>query len=416
MSFGPGTFDAVVCGGVLEHLRDPAALFGRIRGWLTPGGRLVASIPNVRHHSVVRGLLEGNWTYEAAGLLDQTHLRFFTRRSIGRLFADCGYALEGVRSVLGPGDEGPSRAAPSGVVRVGRLLLEGLDPAEAAEFFTYQYLVTAVPTPAAPRRPPPQPPRRRPSRCPRPWGVCWPFVTGRPTTWSGPSRPTSTRRCGRWTSCCWTTGVRQPRPPLIDSFARYGWRCVAAATTPAEWHPADAYNRAVASLDPAVETVLKNDADVLLGKDVLATAAALGRERLCVFSPLAAGVGTRYPDRLAGHHDLATLLGSDPPPAPRSPRASWPSRGALVRGGGGFDLAYRDGGYEDSDLRLRAEWSVGVVRATAPLLVRQGQDAGRPTPRAAHNRAYYESTKAARQVVRNRGAADVGSGPARKGS
>ena len=60
-----------------------------------PDGRLVASIPNVRHHSVVRSLLEGNWTYESAGLARPTHLRFFTRREIEKLFFRAGFAIDG---------------------------------------------------------------------------------------------------------------------------------------------------------------------------------------------------------------------------------------------------------------------------------------------------------------------------------
>src|SRR5262249_30314497 len=57
VDFPPGSFDAVVCGDVLEHLLDPEGLLRRIRKWLRSDGRLVASIPNVRHHSVVASLL-----------------------------------------------------------------------------------------------------------------------------------------------------------------------------------------------------------------------------------------------------------------------------------------------------------------------------------------------------------------------
>ena len=84
--------------------------------WLAPEGGLVASIPNVRHHSVVRSLLQGNWTYESAGLLDRTHLRFFTRREIEKLFFRAGFAIEGMWSVIAPGDDDampePERAGP----------------------------------------------------------------------------------------------------------------------------------------------------------------------------------------------------------------------------------------------------------------------------------------------------------------
>ena len=53
--------------------------------WREPGGTLLVSLPNVRHHPVVTSLLAGNWTYEQAGLLDHTHLRFFTRREAEKL-------------------------------------------------------------------------------------------------------------------------------------------------------------------------------------------------------------------------------------------------------------------------------------------------------------------------------------------
>ena len=86
LPFSPGRFDAIVCGDILEHLREPERLLRHARAWLAPDGALIASIPNVRHHSVVRSVLEGNWTYESAGLLDRTHLRFFTRREIEKLF------------------------------------------------------------------------------------------------------------------------------------------------------------------------------------------------------------------------------------------------------------------------------------------------------------------------------------------
>ena len=62
-----GSFDAIVCADVLEHLVEPRRLLERARRWLAPEGRLVASLPNVRHHSVVSSLLEGNWSLRARG-------------------------------------------------------------------------------------------------------------------------------------------------------------------------------------------------------------------------------------------------------------------------------------------------------------------------------------------------------------
>jgi O-antigen biosynthesis protein len=143
--FAPGSFDAVVCADVLEHLRSPQRLLRRVRGWLAPGGLLVASVPNVRHHSVVRSLLDGNWTYEPAGLLDRTHLRFFTRRALARLLEQSGFTLTGGRVVPGPGYEEWQRRGRPGEVQAGGLHVRGLGPDEAEELYVYQYLITAAP-------------------------------------------------------------------------------------------------------------------------------------------------------------------------------------------------------------------------------------------------------------------------------
>jgi GT2 family glycosyltransferase/tetratricopeptide (TPR) repeat protein len=147
--FASDDFDAVVCADVLEHLRDPGRFLRRARDWLRPEGRLIASIPNVRHHSVVRELLEGNWTYEPAGLLDRDHLRFFTRREIEKLFYRAGFTISELALVAGPGyDEWVQRGKP-GEVKVGRLHIGGMALEEAQEFYIYQYLVKATPAPSA---------------------------------------------------------------------------------------------------------------------------------------------------------------------------------------------------------------------------------------------------------------------------
>jgi SAM-dependent methyltransferase len=394
--FGPAAFDAVVAGDVLEHLRDPAALLRKVRRWLKPGGRLVASVPNVGHHTVVRGLLAGDWTYESAGLLDHTHLRFFTRRSFGELLARCGFAVEAAESVPGPGDAEAAAGARAGAVHVGRLRLEGLPPEEAEEFFTYQYLVTARPGPE---------PGEGPADGLPPLG-CVLAVRDRPAdvlertlqTYAFQSPPPLDKVLLDY-------GSAAPAAAAYRGLCRrYGWRYIRPARDAPEWHLADAYNQAVAALDPDVEVVFKNDADVLLGEGVLAAAARLGRDRLCLFSRLTTAAGAAWPGRFDSPSDVTALLGADPPPAPmESERVqAFPRRWFIDVGG--FDLAYRGWGYEDSDLRLRADWSVGVARVATPLLVHQGHPRGAPDPRTARNRAYYDGTKASRRVVRNRGA------------
>lgn len=146
LDFADGTFDGVICADVLEHLREPGKLLSRIRRWLTPDGTLVASLPNVQHHSVVTSLLAGNFTYETAGLLDATHLRFFTRREIEKLFSRAGFDAAPLQCIPGPGNADEWKAASNGEVQIAGLHMSGLDPAQARAFFTYQYLVTAKPS------------------------------------------------------------------------------------------------------------------------------------------------------------------------------------------------------------------------------------------------------------------------------
>jgi 2-polyprenyl-3-methyl-5-hydroxy-6-metoxy-1,4-benzoquinol methylase len=151
LDFQAGQFDCVVCADVLEHLRRPDRLLRQIRSWLAPGGTLVVSLPNVRHHTVVRGLLDGNWTYEPAGLLDATHLRFFTRQSARELLEFAGFQVESLSIVPGPGHAEWVAAGRPTTVRVGGMQVSGQSQDDVEEFFAYQFLVTA--RPARPTRP-----------------------------------------------------------------------------------------------------------------------------------------------------------------------------------------------------------------------------------------------------------------------
>jgi len=82
---GSDRFDAIVAADVLEHLKDPHAVLQKLREFLAPDGFFVISLPNVAHGSVRLALLEGHFPYQRVGLLDTTHLRFFTRESIDQL-------------------------------------------------------------------------------------------------------------------------------------------------------------------------------------------------------------------------------------------------------------------------------------------------------------------------------------------
>jgi len=90
----PEALDAVLCLDVLEHLRQPEKLLVRIREALKPDGFLILSVPNVANYRVAIRLLFGRWNYRDSGLLDRTHLRFFTRHSIVSLVESCGFRVE----------------------------------------------------------------------------------------------------------------------------------------------------------------------------------------------------------------------------------------------------------------------------------------------------------------------------------
>lgn len=88
-------FDCIVFNDVLEHMADPWDALREARTHLEPGGTVVASIPNVRNVRTVFDLLvRGDWTYVDMGVLDRTHLRFFTKRTVHALFRDSGYEVE----------------------------------------------------------------------------------------------------------------------------------------------------------------------------------------------------------------------------------------------------------------------------------------------------------------------------------
>lgn len=89
-----GHYDAVIMGDVLEHVADTDGLLRLAADRLTSSGRLILCIPNVRHWSVLKGLLEGEWEYQDLGILDRTHLRFFTHNSLHRILARQGFLVE----------------------------------------------------------------------------------------------------------------------------------------------------------------------------------------------------------------------------------------------------------------------------------------------------------------------------------
>jgi 2-polyprenyl-3-methyl-5-hydroxy-6-metoxy-1,4-benzoquinol methylase len=85
--------DCIIYGDILEHLTDPWTLLRRHAEYLAPEGTVLVCMPNVEHWSFVQRLLHGNFDYEDTGLLDRTHLRWFTPRNMGNALAKAGLEL-----------------------------------------------------------------------------------------------------------------------------------------------------------------------------------------------------------------------------------------------------------------------------------------------------------------------------------
>lgn len=139
-AFGDDRFDVIVFGDVLEHLRDPLSVLRRSRALLADRGSVVASIPNIAHGSVRLALLAGRFDYQDLGLLDSTHVRFFTRASVADLFREAGMVPVDVRRTTAGFFDTPVP------VSEGEFAPEVVDAVRAdPESATYQFVLRAVP-------------------------------------------------------------------------------------------------------------------------------------------------------------------------------------------------------------------------------------------------------------------------------
>ena len=138
--FGEARYDYIVCADVLEHLRQPERILAACRKRLTPEGRLLISVPNAGYSGLVAELLHGEFRYREEGLLDRTHLRFFTRRSLSRFLAEQGWQVDDIDTI--------ERALPESEFRVA---YDSLPPAVARHLLAtpdalaYQFIASAAP-------------------------------------------------------------------------------------------------------------------------------------------------------------------------------------------------------------------------------------------------------------------------------
>lgn len=146
LELGADVFDVIVAADVLEHLRDPVSILMKVKRFLGPGGYVVASIPNVAHGSVRLALLTGKFPYGEYGLLDSTHLRFFTQESMEKLFSDAGFVVvhqsQHERAI-------EEAEVPYDKAAVSRTVAEEVSNDSAAQIYQFVVVAYAVPDEAA---------------------------------------------------------------------------------------------------------------------------------------------------------------------------------------------------------------------------------------------------------------------------
>jgi SAM-dependent methyltransferase len=133
------SIDCILFDDLLEHLIAPDSVLMRLKPLLSPEGSILCSVPNVQHHSVIAALLRSDFQYAEAGLLDSTHLRFFTYSTLIKLFLDCGFEPQIVDTTVIP--------APKEFLKAAEPLLRHLDlhPGRTQHYLeAYQYIIKGV--------------------------------------------------------------------------------------------------------------------------------------------------------------------------------------------------------------------------------------------------------------------------------
>jgi len=146
--FEEESFDAIILADVLEHVDNPAGLLKRYVPYLAPHGVLVLSVPNIRYYEILSGLAEGRFDYQESGILDRSHLRFFTKKTLVELLESSGLQIEtlaaNVSSEFTRMSEALARKNESRTdIDLGPIILKNQSPEDVRDLFVMQYLITA---------------------------------------------------------------------------------------------------------------------------------------------------------------------------------------------------------------------------------------------------------------------------------
>jgi len=139
LPFEDGYFDCIICADVLEHLAEPEAVLRKLERVLAPHGVVVISIPNARYYEVIYMLGLGCWTYQEQGIMDATHLRFYTRTDLIKMIEAGGLKAADVLP-LNARSEDMLPKNEDGSLTVGNVTYFNISDADYAELRTYQHL------------------------------------------------------------------------------------------------------------------------------------------------------------------------------------------------------------------------------------------------------------------------------------
>jgi glycosyltransferase involved in cell wall biosynthesis/SAM-dependent methyltransferase len=142
LPYEDGYFDCITFSDVLEHLRNPIDALRKASRVLAQDGVILMSIPNVRFHQVVTMLLNGRWKYEDAGILDRTHLRFFTAAEILEMVRESGLIPLHIQPLSNGSSDSLPRAE-DGSVKLGETIYHPHDDEDYQDLLTYQYIAIA---------------------------------------------------------------------------------------------------------------------------------------------------------------------------------------------------------------------------------------------------------------------------------
>jgi 2-polyprenyl-3-methyl-5-hydroxy-6-metoxy-1,4-benzoquinol methylase len=140
------SYDYLFYGDVIEHLKDPEVVLKKSLGLLKPGGKVLISTPNIAHISTRLELLQGNFEYESMGILDNTHLKYFTLHSLTEIAWNAGYTVEKVDSSV---NDYPKEVVEKILAKTGLLPTKKFwDMLETLEARAYQYKLILAPASA----------------------------------------------------------------------------------------------------------------------------------------------------------------------------------------------------------------------------------------------------------------------------